>query len=351
MQTSHVFIASCKQRIQVRARWIKNKREVQPPGQHPQPGQASNTTHVVEHQKLMQQFRQFLEEEEEFWTQLVIRLHQSFTLNEATPALIKLGILSETEEVVNQPDGGPNWARNHFHFPPEDTSTSLVLATTADKECRLAIIVKAVVCIGDISRYCLLYFEGGDRPEAGQEDNVPAKRARTSPGGQSVADFSPRAKHINKAMHSYDQARRLMPHNGNPSHQMAIFIFHTKNTFQPLVYLYLALCVRQPYDTASENLGFVLTWALSHWYHRSTRGNPKDLASAARVKLLQDRIVVLHAIWRVGLKDIGVYVRLSVAFIHVHLTVEIAWIRYTDTNVQFIRNSLALFPPGPFPPL
>jgi hypothetical protein len=261
----------------------------------------------------VQRFRQFLAEEEKFWTQLVVRLRRTFAINEATPALIALGILSETEEVVNQPnvvetaDGVSNsGARNHFQFPTEDTSTSLVPTTAADKESRLAILTKAVVCLGDIARYRELYNESGGRAKAGQEDNVVAKRARTRRGGQPMVDLVPRPRDYHRAQQCYEQARLLMPHDGNPSHQLAIIAFYQKDPFISLLHYYRALCVRQPYDTASENLGSVLTRALDQWYHRSRRDKhlaPKDSPPRVKVELFKDRIVVLHAVWRAGLKD------------------------------------------------
>lgn len=325
MQTSHAFITAYKQRIQA----LENKTRQQ--GQRPQQDQRPAVSHVVEHRKLVQRFRQFLAEEDKFWTQLIVRLRRSFALNEATPALIGLGILSEAEEVVNQSsvaetaDGVSNsGARNHFQFPSEDTSTSLVPTTAADKESRIAILTKAIVCLGDIARYRELYNESGGRPKAGQEDVAPVKRTRTRRGGQSVADLVPRPRDYHRAQQCYEQARLLMPHDGNPSHQLGIIAFYQKDSFMSLVHYYRALCVRQPYDTASENLGSVLTRALDQWYQRSRRERgllPRDIPPRVRVELFKDRIVVLHAIWRLGLKDMEVYVRLSVAFLSVRLTV------------------------------
>jgi hypothetical protein len=304
MQTSHALIVAYKQRIQA----LENKTSQQ--GQRP---------NIVEHRKLVQRFRQFLAEEEKFWTQLIVRLRRSFALNEVTTALVVLGILSEAEDVSNQPgatetvDGVSNvsntGARNHFQFPPEDTATSVVPTTAADKESRLAILTKAIICLGDIARYRELYNESGGRPKAGQEDVVPVKRTRTRRGGQSVADLVPRPRDYHKAQQCYEQARLLMPHDGNPSHQLAILAFYQKDSFMSLVHYYRALCVRQPYDTASENLGSVLTRALDQWYQRTRRERglpPRDIPPRVKVELFKDRIVVLHAVWRVGLKDMGV---------------------------------------------
>jgi protein SMG7 len=318
MQTSYAFIASYKQRIQALDRGIQNQDKVRQQGQRPQQDQRPNTN-VVEHRKLVQRFRQFLAEEEKFWTQLVVRLRRSFALTQVTPTLIALGILSEAEEAAGHPpnrsetaDGVSNLgARNHFQFPPEDAPTSLVPTTTEDKESRLAILTKAVICLGDIARYRELYNESGGRPKAGQEDNVPARRARPRRGGQSLADLVPRPRDYHRAQQCYEQARLLMPHDGNPSHQLAIIAFYQKNSFVSLFHYYRALCVRQPYDTASENLDSVLTRALDHWVtnrSRHDRAFPKELPPSVRVESFKDRTVVLHAVWRIGKKDLQAYV-------------------------------------------
>jgi protein SMG7 len=325
MQTSHAFIASYKQRVQALDRAIQNQNKARQQGHDQRP----NVSHAVEHRKLVQRFRQFLAEEEKFWTQLVVRLCRSFALTEAAPALIALGILSDKEE-VNQPstaepiDGASNSAaRNHFQFPPEDTSTSLVPKTAADKESRLSILTKAVICLGDIARYRELYNESGGRPKAGQEDSAPVRRARTRRGQPSADPLPPRPRDYHKAQQCYEQAKLLMPYDGNPFHQLAILSFYQKDSFVSLLYYYRALCVRQPYDTASENLGSVLTKALDYWYSRPRREKGifmKDSPPRVKIECFKDRILVLHAVWRAGLKDTILCVA-SLTFLCVDLTV------------------------------
>jgi hypothetical protein len=191
----------------------------------------------------------------------------------------------------------------------------LIPTTAAEKEGRLAILTKVVICLGDIARYRELYNESGGRPKAGQEDNVPAKRGRTRRGGQAGIEIA-RPRDYSKAQQCYEQARLLMPYDGNPSHQLAIIAFYQKDSFVSLVHYYRALCVRQPYDTASENLGSVLTRALDQWRNRSKRERERDkeialrdLPPRVRIDLFKDKVVVLHALWKVGMKDLGRYVQ------------------------------------------
>ncbi|KAF5384215.1 hypothetical protein D9615_003379 [Tricholomella constricta] len=305
MQTSYAFIASYKQRILNLDRIIQSKLR-----QQQQPNQRPNNVPVVEHRKILQRFRQFLAEEEKFWTQLVVRLHRSFALDEATRALVALGIISEAEEPISTApevsDGGgvPSNGRNHFQFPSEDASTPFRPTTSEEKASWLAVLSKALVCLGDIARYRELYNEAGGRPKAGQEETGFTRRSRNRRGGHSSEDPIPRPRNYEKAEHCYQQARLLVPGDGNPSHQLAIIATYRKDSFTSLTNYYRALCVRMPYDTASENLGSVLGKALEAWKTRSRRERDRQDALPPRVQVetFRENIVVLHSLWKVGME-------------------------------------------------
>ncbi|RDB17335.1 Protein SMG7 [Hypsizygus marmoreus] len=311
MQTSYAFIASYKQRILNLDRIIQSKlkQQQQPQAQPAQPQQPqqnprANNSHVVEHRKLVQRFRQFLADEEKFWTQLVVRLRRSFKLEEVTPALVALGILSETEEpLANLPDGSDSGGagRNHFQFPPEDSSAPFMPTTPEEKELWLSIVSKTLICLGDIARYRELYNEGGGRPKAGQEEGPP-RRGRNRRGGQAAIEI-PGRRNYEKAQQCYEQARLLVPTDGNPSHQLAIIDTYRKDSFGSLTHYYRALCVRTPYDTASENLSSVLSKALEQWRNRSRRERERTdtLPPRVQIELFKEKIVVLHALWKVGM--------------------------------------------------
>lgn len=314
MQTSYAFIASYKQRILNLDRMIQNKLK-----QPPQPANQRPNTHIVEHRKLVQRFRQFLADEEKFWTQLVVRLRRSFALHEATPALIALGIISEADEATahlqesSDAGGPPSHGRNHFQFPAEDASTSFVPSTSEEKDAWLAILTKALICLGDIARYRELYNEAGGRPKAGQEEQGP-RRGRNRRGGQVVEPMS-RPRNYEKAQNCYEQAKLLVPSDGNPSHQLAIIATYRKDSFASLTHYYRALCVRTPYDTASENLGSVLSKALEQWRNRSKKERERmdSLPPRVQVDIFKENIVVLHALWKLGTeKGITKYVQCSI---------------------------------------
>ncbi|KAG6889930.1 hypothetical protein C0995_013454 [Termitomyces sp. Mi166 len=301
MQTSYAFIASYKQRILNLDRVIQSKMR-QTPNQRPP------NAPVVEHRKLVQRFRQFLADEEKFWSQLVIRLRRSFALDAATPALLNLGIISEADNLSTcisavPESGAPPNGRNHFQFPPEDASTTFTASTPEVKASWLAILSKSLVCLGDIARYRELYNESGGRPRAGQEEGGLGRNRRNRRSGQPEEPI-PRPRNYEKAQKCYEEARLLVPDDGNPSHQLAIIATYRKDSFVSLTHYYRALCVRAPYDTASENLGSVLGKSLEAWKTRSRRERDRQEALPPRVQVeaFRENIVVLHALWKVGME-------------------------------------------------
>ncbi|KAF8872464.1 hypothetical protein BD779DRAFT_1452737 [Infundibulicybe gibba] len=301
MQTSYTFISSYKQRINAIDRAIARQqgKQAQQPVRHG----------PVEHRKLVQRFRQFLADEEKFWAALVIRLQRSFSLDEARPALISLGILSATHDDsirplddVESPPGGLSAAngRNHFQFPPEDDENSLIPIDTAQRQGRLAILSKALVCLGDIARYREQYNESGGRSRIGHEDTVPGRRGRNRRSG--APDIAPRPRNYDKAQQCYEQARYLVPHEGNPSHQLAILASYKQDLFSSLVHYYRALCVRQPYDTAADNMGVIMTKALEQWRNSKPAEPHVQLSPNPSISSFKQKVVALHALWRVGME-------------------------------------------------
>lgn len=321
MQTSYAFISIYKQRLTALDRTLQST-----PRHQPRQGGHG----PVEYRKLMQRFRQFLAEEDKFWTQLVVRLRRSFGLDEAQSAMVVLGILpaDEASNTQNPESTGPSHhreesatnGRNQYQFPPEDSTPSVPPNSTAERADWLAIMSKALVCLGDIARYRELYNESGGRPKAGHEDSlVPARKiGRGKKGGAAGMDFIPRARNYDKAQQCYEQARLLVPYEGNPSHQLAILSSYQKDSFGSLAHYYRALCVLQPYDTASENLGTVLSKVLDQWKVKMRREKEKNggkiletdgssLAPRLRVENFKEKVVVLHALWRLGVEKCMIF--------------------------------------------
>ena len=348
MQTSYASIAAFKQRIALH----RDNQRQQP--QAPGPPQKQNPHHgVVEHRKLLQRFKQFLSDEEKFWTQLILRLYRLFDLHEARTALVVLGILDEADEDTTGADLDGN-SRNHFQFPPRDPTLDSSPKTPEEREARISTLSKALTCLGDIARYREQYNESNGRPRAGHDDMIPARRGRGRRGGPPEAVARPR--NYDKAQQCYEQARFLVPHEGNPSHQLAILASYQKDSFSSIIHYYRSLCVRQPYDTASENLGTVLMKSLDLWRQKMVKEKDKagtndtELPIKIRVDLLQERIVVLHALWRVGMEK-------GIEKCVCNFVLRLSRFTFSQGCAHFLRNttkklpkiSISLFPIGIYP--
>ncbi|EAU83974.2 hypothetical protein CC1G_09856 [Coprinopsis cinerea okayama7 len=299
MQTSYASISSYKERIAIIDRAIQAHAR-QPQGQ---PGQQRQQRHgPVEHRKLLSRFRQFLAEEEKFWIHLLLRMYRSFGLEEARPALTALGLLHDNQDLGEAEGQDPPHSRTSF---PEEPETSVFPSNPAERESRLAILSKALICLGDIARYRELYNEGGGRPRAGHEGGRPARRGRRGGPPETIV-AQPRV--YDNAQQRYEQARLLVPNEGNPFHQLAILATYRKDTFASVYYYYRALSVRQPYETAGDNLATVLQKASDQW--RRTRKERERMLSSGpldikdRVMLFKERTVVLHSLWRKGIDKI-----------------------------------------------
>ncbi|EKM78372.1 hypothetical protein AGABI1DRAFT_75950 [Agaricus bisporus var. burnettii JB137-S8] len=338
MQTSYLFISSYKSSIAkldkevlANARQQQQQQQVHQRTRHadepqPQPPdstraqtqgpQYANPRGEVEYRKRIQRFRQFLAEEEKFWTLLVQRMYRTFGLTEAQPALVELGLFSESQDGTvetshpNSETGDtthPNRGRfqngrNHFQFPPENPDSNAFLPRPEDRGGRLTIFSKALVCLGDIARYRELYNDSNGRPRAGHESMTSSRRKNRR--GQEVV---PRARNYDKAQRCYEQARALVPNEGNPWHQLAILSTYQKDTFSSVIKHYRALCVQLPYDTAMDNLNLLLTRTLNTWKRRSRSEREKVLENGSPSHVVfetfRERIIALHALWRIGAEN------------------------------------------------
>lgn len=296
MQTSYSLISSYKSRISSLDRQIQ--KAPPPPNNNTPPHQQ---TGPVAYRKLLHRFQKYLAEEERFWSQLIIRLQRLYALEEAQPALVSLGILSTAQ------DGNPiepEESREAHQFPPEQGLSDSTPLTAAQRQVRLSILSKALTCLGDISRYKEQYNESGGRSRVGHDDMpAPAKRGRRrGPGGGGhSADNTPRPRNYTRAKKCYQQSRLLVPTEGNPSHQLAILATYEKDWFASIAHCYRALCVAQPYETASNNLSVVMNKVHDLW-KRKGGGESRAVTSEGPAKLrideMTEKFVVLHAIWR-----------------------------------------------------
>lgn len=293
MQTSYALISAVKQRIAA----LDSTAAANP--RQPQNGQGQirpNNEHVVERRKLLQRFRQFLGDEERFWSQLLIRMQRLYALTEAQTALVDLGILTTTNDgqaiETATPDG-----RTQNQFPIPDTQPSEPPQSVDDSNNRLAILSKALICLGDIARYREQYREV--RIKSGSDDTHGKRGKNRKPISEP-----PQVKNYARAKACYEQARLVCPHQGNPFHQLAILSAYEKDPFASMIYYYRALCVAEPYETASENLDTVLMRTYDQWKRKGHGRITLDPSAApnVRIRAMTDKLVVLHALWRFSLQ-------------------------------------------------
>ena len=337
MQTSYPFISRYKQDIASLDRALQQQQQQRT---HSRQNNHSNQQHdhrqhgPVEYRKIMQRFRQFLAEEEKFWIAFVTRYYRQFGISEAQPALHALGVVpaamsvripelgdgesadpATTNTAVHANDGSSNNTsrpqRDYFGFPPEDTSVPSLppgLSKEEQHTARLAILSKAFVCLGDIARYRELYNEAGGRPRAGQEDGpgvMPARRGRNRRSAPNGFEQVARARTYHRSITFYEHARALLPSDGNAAHQLAILSFYGGDVFDALYWYLRALCVKDPYEAAVENLRKVFGRAISEgatrWAREVTNGGEeREVPAKVKVDRMKDNIVLLHASLRVG---------------------------------------------------
>ena len=167
-----------------------------------------------------------------------------------------------------------------------------------------------------IGLYKELYNEKGGRPRAGHEEGpsaAPARGGRGRRGGGVGAPQMPRMRNYEKAQHCYEQARLLLPDDGNPSHQLAILATYQRDTFGSLVQYYRSLCVRNRYEPASENMDSILAREWGAYKAKEARrsreaetegaGEAVPIAPRLRVEALKENVIIMHAMWRVSTEE------------------------------------------------
>lgn len=282
MHTSYAFITSYKQRI-------ANLSTPQPPPRGArQAAPREPPSAPVERRKLLSRFRQFLSEEEKFWISLVAWFRRTFNLHEVQPILVSLEMVSTNPD--DNPDPVPDGRARGYLFPRH--SDTVIQCTPEQRQVKVSSVSKALIFLGDIARYKEQYNEAGGRPKAGVETGPPA---RTS--GKNKKTPIPRARDYDKARQRYEQARALVPHEGNPSNQLAILSSYQMDTFNAIVHYYRAICVQQPYDGAAENMGKSLKRSLDFWNTKGKAKQQEAIVPRLKIEALKEQIIALHAHW------------------------------------------------------
>jgi hypothetical protein len=280
MTTSHSFISTYKALIAGLDREREN-------GYNGASSKGKPVKNVVEKRRLTQKFRQFLTSEDKFWRTFIVRYTTYFELSDTKSILLPVigGEFDVTEDATE---------RSIFPEGLEQNAPQ----RRADRELRMAIVSKALVYLGDLSRY---REQQGDTPKSEY-----AKGSRGGRGGRHQTGGPTHSPTYSKSQALYECARSLNPDIGNASHQLAIISNYQKDTFSAVYHYYRALCVRYPFETAAENLQTVLNKALDAYMSQGDRSDDhinSSLSPKAQVESLKEKVVLLHASFRLSIEE------------------------------------------------
>lgn len=299
MTTSYYIIAAYKQRIAAAdAVAHQSAGDNHGQGRGHQSNHHGKSSGVVEHRKLVHRFRQFLAEEEKFWTSLIVRAMRVFALEDAQSTLSVLGI-----PIIDPPsmERSPSRTDRRNVFPSE---AATVAPSPSQQEQKLIMLSKALVCLGDIARYREHYNEGGGRPRAGKDFHDESKSIGRGRGGRrgAVEQQPPRPRNYSKAQDCYERARLLVPDVGNACHQLAILANYQQDPFTSVLQYYRAMCVKHPYETAAANLDSTLSRNLESYRIALAKleAGSSELTQSPklRVERFKKSLVALHGLWR-----------------------------------------------------
>lgn len=253
-------------------------------------------------------FRVYLEEEETFWRDLVGRVVRVFQVEEAKPHLQVLGIACDWLTSANLGDDvNSNTGLGRVTGADADGGNLEVQGRLpANRQRLISIIHKSLMCCGDLSRYRELYKK--DQSEDGPSNKYPqrgGKRGgRGESGGMLIRDnahlFNTKrdvGRDYSKAALCYEQARALLPSNGQPSNQIAVLAVYAGQHFTAVYNYYRAMCVAVPFNMTKSNLEALLQRTLTEWEAKGRMQSPIqpwDDADKRRMPLIND-LVVLHA--------------------------------------------------------
>lgn len=267
MDTTHALIAKYRAKIAQIDKAIADK----PPergnrGRSKRGGGSQHNAEAGGHQghvarrRAVQTFRAFLGKEEEYWTQLLVRMINAFRVPQAVPCLTALQISASALTTT----------RDSLQVDDPEQRAQQVPSKTAILLCH-----RALVSFGDLVRYRELY----------QED-VTKKGKKFLTGDESAE------RPWTKAAECYNQARLLVPEDGQPFNQLAVLASYSNDQLSSVYYYFRAGCVTQDFKTAQPNLEMTLSKALNKY-----EDSPIDAKAPADQVFMQDFIALQAMIY------------------------------------------------------
>ena len=232
--------------------------------------------------KLIHAFRTFLSAEEEFFRTLIGRLAATGLGPGDVEGLRGLGVVVDLVDPATGRDW--NWSEEERR---QRRAATVPLAH------------KALICFGDLARYRELYNEPGlpsTNPitGGGRKESANGRRGGRGGGRDKPDPAERKPKNWTRAGECYEQARLLLPDNGNPSNQLAVLSQYGGDTLSSTYHYYRALAVKQPFATARANLDIMYAKQLSRWFGPEGGEDHVDGDEGAKFKAT---FVVLHAVF------------------------------------------------------
>ncbi len=208
--------------------------------------------------RVKSEYRKFLVDEELFWQELVGRLVRLFSLDEARSNLEVLGIDADNDGDTSvasslPPDSYASRATRQANEPDENISQAALLP--AKRLHLITLLHKFLIFCGDLARY---------REMSAHDHETDASGKKKGSKNLPKYDFS-------RASAFYEQARLILPDQGNPSNQLAVVSTYKGDTFASLYYYYRALCVKTPFAKAKINLEKLLAKPTSAYLDEASR--------------------------------------------------------------------------------
>ncbi|BGP32178.1 hypothetical protein JCM10296v2_003958 [Rhodotorula toruloides] len=246
LDTSHSLIQSYRARLADLDKQLALEKEKSKRGRsNAQQGGGGAVQPVgpVARRKLVHSFRQFLAKETDFWKTLCGRFAARLGDEEREELRRAVGIVA-------------SFVDENADVKAEDAE-----AQKAKRTAVLPLAHKALICLGDLERYNELYNESS-APSAAAASGRGGKRggkAGTGSGERKIKTYA-------KAAECYNQARLLLPDNGNPSNQLAVLSQYAADPLASIYHYYRAICVRSmPFSTARANLQITFKKAVARW--------------------------------------------------------------------------------------
>ncbi|KAJ1596527.1 hypothetical protein NDA11_006062 [Ustilago hordei] len=209
--------------------------------------------------RVKSEYRKFLLDEELFWHELVGRLVRLFSLDEARSNLQVLGIDADNDGNTSVSSSLPtdSYASRATRQASEpDETLSQAALFPAKRTHLITLLHKFLIFCGDLARY----------REMSSHDHENDLQGSQKSKGLLKYDFS-------RASAFYEQARLILPDQGNPSNQLAVISTYKGDTFGSLYYYYRALCVKTPFAKAKINLEKLLAKPTSAYLEEAARSS------------------------------------------------------------------------------